>query len=73
MVERARAAAGFRSRRGLWCGRAGWGQGEDHAWPDLSVKTAWVGQITVRVLGWYGLPQPGGGWPEPSLSGGVAS
>ena len=42
-------------------------------WPALSVKTAWVGEITVRMPGWYGLPQPGGGLPEPSLSGGVAS
>ena len=42
-------------------------------WPALSVKTASVGETSVMVPAWYGLPQPGGGLPDPSLSGRAAS
>ena len=42
-------------------------------WPALSVKITLVGETTVSVPGWYGLPQPGGGLPDPSLSGWVVT
>ncbi len=39
------------------------------SWPARSRKTATVDDTTVIVPCSYGFPQPGGGLPDPSLSG----